>query len=98
MLKGYTLPRTPHGTSSLAPAPPWELVKLKSRDIHVSPVWKGDAVMQFFDNPYLELPSLRPSAVLAGYRFSFALTVDDLVCLRDLRTHGPAKLGAAPGS
>ena len=26
MLKGYTLPRTPHGTSSLAPAPPWHYV------------------------------------------------------------------------
>ena len=34
-----------------------------------------------------ELPSLRPTAVLTGYRFSFALTVDDLICLRDLRTH-----------
>jgi acetoacetate decarboxylase len=62
-----------------------ELVQLKSRDIQVSPIWKGDAVIQFFDHPYLELPSLRPTAVLAGYRFSFALTVDDLVCLRDLR-------------
>ena len=26
MLKGYTLPRTPRGTSSLAPAPPWHYV------------------------------------------------------------------------
>lgn len=64
----------------------YELVQLKSRDIHVSPVWKGDAGMLFFDHPYLELHCLRPTAVLAGYRFSFALTVDDLVCLRDLRT------------
>jgi acetoacetate decarboxylase len=62
-----------------------ELVQLKSRDIQVSPIWKGTAVMQFFDHPYLELPCLRPIAVLAGYRFSFALTVDDLICLRDLR-------------
>jgi hypothetical protein len=34
-----------------------------------------------------ELPSRRLTAILAGYRFSFALTVDDLICLRDLRTH-----------
>jgi acetoacetate decarboxylase len=67
-----------------------ELVQLKSRDIQVSPIWKGDAAMHFFDHPDLELPSLRPTAVLAGYRFSFALTVDDLACLRDLRTHDPA--------
>jgi acetoacetate decarboxylase len=26
MLKGYTLPRTPHGIWSLAPAPPWHYV------------------------------------------------------------------------
>jgi hypothetical protein len=46
--------------------------------------------MRFFDHPCLELPSLRPTAVLAGYRFSFALTVDDLAYLRDLRTRGLA--------
>jgi hypothetical protein len=68
-----------------------ELVQLRSRDIQISPIWKGDATLQVFDNPYLELPLLRPKAVLAGYRFSFALTVDDLVCLRDLRTHPTKK-------
>jgi hypothetical protein len=26
MLKGYTVPRTPKGTSSLAPMPPWHYV------------------------------------------------------------------------
>jgi hypothetical protein len=26
MLKGYTLPRTPHGTSSLTSRPPWHYV------------------------------------------------------------------------
>ena len=35
--------------------------------------------------PYLELPDLRPTSVIAGYHFSFALTVDDLVPLPDLR-------------
>jgi hypothetical protein len=62
-----------------------ELVQLKSRDIQVSPIWKGDATMQFYDHPYLELRNLRPKSVLAGYRFTFAFTVDDLVLLRDLR-------------
>ena len=123
MLKGYTLPRSPKGTSSLAPMPPWhyvgnclaveyeadpqavntrhfpelvaglhdlpavyELVQLKSRDVHVSPIWKGEATLQIFDYPYLELPDIRPTKVIAGYRFSCALTVDDLILLRDLRT------------
>jgi acetoacetate decarboxylase len=63
-----------------------ELVQLKSRDVHISPIWKGDASLQFFDHPYLELPSLRPVKVGSGYRFSCALTVDDLILLKDLRT------------
>lgn len=63
-----------------------EIVQLKSRDVKVSPIWKGDATMKIFDHPYIELPDLRPITVNAGYRFSFALTVDDLIYLRDLRT------------
>jgi len=62
-----------------------ELVQLKSRDVHVSPIWKGHASLRFFDHPYLELPDLRPVQVSAGYRFSCAMTIDDLVVLRDLR-------------
>lgn len=64
----------------------YELVQLKSHDVHISPIWKGDAELRIFDNPYLELPDLRPVNVMAGYRFDCALTVDDLVFLRDLRT------------
>ena len=63
----------------------YELVRLKSRDVHVSPIWKGEATLRIFDHPYLELPDLRPTKVLAGYHFSCALTVDDLELLRDLR-------------
>ena len=62
-----------------------ELVRLKSRDVRISPVWTGAASLQIFDHPYLELPELRPARVLAGYRFSCALTVDDLALLQDLR-------------
>jgi len=65
-----------------------ELVQLKSRDIQISPIWKGGATLQIFDHPHLELQDLRPIEVIAGYRFSFALTVDDLIPLRDLRTGG----------
>ncbi len=61
-----------------------ELVQLKSRDVQVSPIWRGDAVLTVFDHPHLELPSLRPRRTLAGYRFSCAITIDDLVTLRDL--------------
>ncbi len=63
----------------------YELVQLKSRDVHISPIWKGDADLTLFDHPYLELPEFRPVKVLAGYRFSSALIVDDLILLRDLR-------------
>jgi acetoacetate decarboxylase len=62
-----------------------ELVQLKSRDVHISPIWKGEAELRIFDHPYLELPELRPMKVIAGYRFSCALTVDDLIFLRDLK-------------
>lgn len=63
----------------------YDLVQLKSRDVHFSTIWKGDAELRIFDHPCLELPELRPVTVLAGYRFSFALTVDDLIFLHDLR-------------
>jgi acetoacetate decarboxylase len=63
-----------------------ELVQLKSRDVQISPIWRGEASLTIFDHPYLELPGLRPTSVVAGYRFSFALTVDDLLPLKDLRT------------
>lgn len=39
------------------------------------------AEMTVFDHPYQELSLLRPLKVNAGYRFSFALTVDDLIPL-----------------
>jgi acetoacetate decarboxylase len=62
-----------------------ELVQLKSRDVQISAIWTGDATLDFFDNPYIELHELQPTSVVAGYRFSFAFVVDDLVTLRDLR-------------
>lgn len=63
-----------------------ELVQLKSRDVQVSPIWKGEATLQVFDHPYVELSALGPKRVLAGYRFACGLTIDDLMLLRDLRS------------
>jgi acetoacetate decarboxylase len=62
-----------------------ELVQLKSRDVQVSPIWRGTAELRILEHPYLELPALSPIKVLGGYRFSVAMTVDDLVPLKDLR-------------
>ncbi len=104
MLKGYTTPRTPRGTSSPGfarginvrdfpelergkhdrPAV-HELVQLRSRNVQFSPVWPGDAALEILDHPTLELADLRPVSVGAGYRLSFAFTVDDVAPLRDLR-------------
>ena len=68
-----------------------ELVQLKSRDVQFSTIWRGDAELQIFDHPHLEIGDLTPMNVGAGFRFSFAFTVDDVVTLRDLR----ANIGAS---
>jgi acetoacetate decarboxylase len=62
-----------------------ELVRLKSRDVQIGPIMKGEASLELYDHPRLELALLRPRRVGSGYRFSFALTVDDLEILEDLR-------------
>jgi len=62
-----------------------ELVQLRSRDVAVSALWRGDAELRFYDHPHLELPALAPQQTIAGYRFNIALTVDDLVAVSDLR-------------
>ncbi len=61
-----------------------ELVQLKSRDMKISPVWKGEASLKFFDHPYTELPDIKIKSVKDGYRFTVALTIDDLIRLRNL--------------
>ncbi len=62
-----------------------ELVRLRSRDVLVGPILRGDASLVIHEHPTLELSLLRPVEVGAGFRFSFALTVDDLETLADLR-------------
>lgn len=61
-----------------------ELVQLKSRDVSLSRIWKGKATLNIFDHPYNELYALRPAKVGWGYKFSVALTVDDLTHLNGL--------------
>jgi acetoacetate decarboxylase len=65
--------------------PVHELVQLKSRDVQFSTIWTGDASLRILDHPHLEIGDLAPTAVGAGFRFSFAFTVDDVVPLKDLR-------------
>jgi acetoacetate decarboxylase len=62
-----------------------ELVQLKSRNVQFSTIWTGEASLHLFDHPYLEIGDLTPISVGAGFRFSFAFTVDDVVPLQDLR-------------
>jgi acetoacetate decarboxylase len=62
-----------------------DLVQLKSRDVQFSTIWKGDAALQLFEQPHLEVADLTPIDVGAGYRFSFAFTVDDVDVLENLR-------------
>jgi acetoacetate decarboxylase len=63
-----------------------ELVRLRSRAVRVGSILKGDASLDLYDHPRVELSMLRPRTAGSGYRFSFALTVDDLETLADLRT------------
>ena len=55
-----------------------ELVQLKSRDVHVSPIWKG-ARPPVLRSSLPRAAELRPVKVGAGYRFSWPMTVDDLL-------------------
>lgn len=61
-----------------------QLVQLKSRDVQVGEIWKGEASFKIFDCHNSELTVLKPVSVGAGFRFSIALTVDDLAVLRDM--------------
>lgn len=61
-----------------------ELVQLKSRDVKVSAISKGDANLDFVMMSDHELSDFKPVKVHAGYRFEVALTVDDLELLEKL--------------
>ncbi|MCG8549412.1 MAG: acetoacetate decarboxylase family protein [Desulfobacterales bacterium] len=62
-----------------------ELVQLKSRDVALSTIWEGKSSLNIYDHPYNELYDLRPISVGSGYKFSVALTVDDLAYITPLK-------------
>jgi acetoacetate decarboxylase len=55
-----------------------ELVRARSRDRSVSPIWEGAAELELSPAPGEEHTLLTPLSVTRGYRFTFAYTVDDL--------------------
>ena len=66
MLRGYTLPRTPRGTSSLAPAPPWHYVgSALAVEFETDPVAAAD-----FLPPPLELASAQGSAYFVEWQYA----------------------------
>jgi acetoacetate decarboxylase len=61
-----------------------ELVRAVSRDRSISPIWTGDATLDFHAAPGEEHDLLAPVRVGPGFRFTFAYTIDDLVTVKDL--------------
>jgi acetoacetate decarboxylase len=60
-----------------------ELVRARSRDRAVSTIWQGAAELELYPGPNEELAALAPVRMGAGFRFTFAYTVDDLETVRD---------------
>jgi acetoacetate decarboxylase len=55
-----------------------ELVRARSRDRAISEVWRGSATLTLHTAPSEEHAALAPVRMGAGYRYTFAYTVDDL--------------------
>ena len=62
-----------------------ELVRAKSYDRSISPIWEGDATLSFGAAPNEEHTALAPVRIGKGYRFTFAYSVNDLETITDLR-------------
>jgi acetoacetate decarboxylase len=60
-----------------------ELVRARSRDRAISPIWEGSAELELLPAPGEELAALAPVRVGKGFRFTFAYTVDDLETVLD---------------
>ena len=60
-----------------------ELVRARSRDRAISPIWEGSAELELLEAPGEELAALAPVRIGKGFRFTFAYTVDDLETVRD---------------
>ena len=61
-----------------------ELVRARSRDRAVSPVWEGSATLELYGAGHEEHTALAPVKIGRGYRFTFAYTIDDLETAREL--------------
>jgi acetoacetate decarboxylase len=61
-----------------------ELVRARSRDRVISPIWEGTATLELFGAPNEEHDGLAPVRMGRGFRFTFAYTVDDLATVRAL--------------
>jgi acetoacetate decarboxylase len=72
-----------------------ELVRARSRDRQISPIWEGSAELELFAAPNEELSALAPVRVGKGFRFTFAYVVDDLETVQDL-TGTRMEVGAEP--
>jgi acetoacetate decarboxylase len=60
-----------------------ELVRARSRDRAISPIWEGSAELELYPAPDEELAALAPVRTGKGFRFTFGYTVDDLEIVRD---------------
>jgi acetoacetate decarboxylase len=63
-----------------------ELVRARSRDRVISPVWEGSATLELYAAPHEGHATLAPVRMGKGFRFTFGYTVDDLETVRDLTT------------
>jgi acetoacetate decarboxylase len=72
-----------------------ELVRARSRDRAISPIWEGPAELELYAAPGEELAALAPTRVGKGFRFTFAYTVDDLETVHDY-TRDEVPAGAEP--
>jgi acetoacetate decarboxylase len=61
-----------------------ELVRARSRDRAISPIWEGAAELRLHGAPNEEHDALQPVRMGKGFRFTFAYTVDDLDTVRTL--------------
>ena len=68
--------------------PVWELVRSIMSGVQRTEVWEGPATLDFFAAPDNELDALRPVEVRGGYRYSMAMTIDDLEMLETVEAPG----------
>lgn len=61
-----------------------ELVRARSRNRVISPIWEGSATLALHGAPSEEHDRLAPVRLGRGFRFTFAYTVDDLETVREL--------------